>query len=385
MNIVLALFRKELIDFMRDRRTLFSLVLAPMLIMPLSLFGMSYFMGKAQQTAREKKLVVAWREQTPMAGLRDSLTAAGFDVRPAQDPRGAVEKKEVDAGVEVSGANPQHIRIFFDRSKVEGQVVAGRVRVVVDELKQSRVRASLARYNVPESVLQPFLAENVNVAPPEKMGGAMLGIIIGFMLVLFMLSSGMYPAMDMTAGEKERRTLELLLSSPATRREIILGKLLAVFVATITAAMLSVLSLGLSFYLLSRGGGPMSRANFSFDPGTVALLALATVPMAVFMAALTLAVAAFARSTREATSYLTPLLFVGLAAGYSSMMPGINLNSSAWFVPFANFCKLAKNLLEGEWTWLAFGATFLANTLYATIAYLIAVRNFSDEKVLFRT
>src|SRR5208283_5604061 len=116
------------------------------------------------------------------------------------------------------------------------------------DLSDTVVTERLAARNLPPSILKPFEVTQNNVAPPEKVSGAVLGGLVGYMVILLCLTGGMYPAMDLTAGEKERGTMETILSSPISRTDLVLGKFLLVLSASLATAALSVISMGLSFW-----------------------------------------------------------------------------------------------------------------------------------------
>ena len=123
----------------------------------------------------------------------------------------------------------------------------------------------------------------------------------------------------------------------------------------------------------------------AIEPATFLLILVAVIPMAIFSAALTLAIATPARSSREAASYLTPLVFAGMFLGMITILPGITLGWRGPLIPVANFCLLLKDLLSGDWSWRVYAITMGANVAYAAIAFALAVRIFKSEEVLFRT
>jgi sodium transport system permease protein len=387
LNNVFTIFRKEITDFLRDRRTIISLVIAPLLVTPVMSLGSIYLMSRSQQAARVKKFLVAVNPEAGAAGVTATLEKAGFEVTALAEVRSAVENKRAELGIELSGAA---MKLYTDASQLETQVARGRVQQALDGLKQDRIKAELRKAGIPDSILTPFTIQSVNVAPPRRMSGNIFGGMLGLMLVIFLLTGGMYPAMDMTVGEKERRTLEMLLSSAAGRGEIVLGKLLAVIAAVISTAVLAVGSMGTTLYIGRNAAGPNSPfaavSAFPLDTPTLLLILLSTLPMAVLSAAVMLAVSVKARSQKEATSYLTPMMFVGIFLAMFTMMPGSSIKTqSIMLVPIANFCKIVKDLLLGDWSWQAFGITLAVNIALAGVAVLAAVRNFNDEKVLFRT
>jgi sodium transport system permease protein len=360
--------------------------------MPVFMLGTAYFVSKSQAEAKVKRFSVGLKEDVKMDGLEDALRSAGFGVVPVEQPRTGAEKKTVDIGVHVEKGSAQPaVKVYMDSAsaEVENQVARSRLQQVLNDLRDRRVKAGLIKAGINPGVLKPFTIETVNIAPPRKVAGSFLGVSLGFILVIFMLSGGMYPAIDMTAGEKERRTMEMLLSSAASREEIVIGKLLATLSATISTSLLSVASFAISFYGSRRVGdptGPFAKiTEMPLDASMIALLALASIPMAILAAAVTLAVAVPARSHKEATTYVTPVLFVGMFLGMATVLPGAHFNpTTLQFIPVANFCKVVKDLLVGEWSWKFFGTVLAANTVYAGIAVSTAIRKFKDESVLFR-
>ena len=378
----LAIYRKEMTDFLRDRRTILSMILLPVFIMPVVMIGMNRFVDRQQREARAKRYSIAFHDPVQFPGLREAFELAGFDLKESADPRKAVESKASEIGIEAEAAK---VRIFSDSSQPELLIARSRVSRVLDSLRDKRIESELKKAGLPPGILSPFRIENVNVAPPRRMSAAILSNIFGFILVIFMISGGMYPAMDMTSGEKERRTMELLLSSAASREDIVMGKLLAVTTLTFFNACLSVMSMGGTFYFVKTSSGPNPMGGVVIEPITFILILVAVIPMAIFTAALTLAIATPARSSREAASYLTPLIFAGMFLGMITILPGITLGWRGPLIPVANFCLLMKDLLSGDWSWRTYAITMCANVAYSAIAFALAVRIFKSEEVLFRT
>ena len=125
--------------------------------------------------------------------------------------------------------------------------------------------------------------------------------------------------------------------------------------------------------------------DLPLDVPTFLLIAVSLLPMVVLTAAASMAVATPARSTKEAMSYMTPVVMASVFLGIFSTLPGIELGQRATLIPVANFCWLLKQLLQGEWSWLSFGLTMAANCAYAGVAFYVVLRRFRDETILFRT
>jgi sodium transport system permease protein len=248
------------------------------------------------------------------------------------------------------------------------------------------VRAALSSSGLSEKLLQPFVVKKVNVAPPKKMAGFLFGSIIGYTVILLMFSCCMYPSIDMTAGEKERRTLEILLSSPATREEIVLGKILAATSAAFITALLSVASMLISWQPLANAGktSAMFAADVPLTPEIVVLVLLSLLPTAVVAAAVMISISSFAKSFKEGQSYLTPLILVVVFPAVMTMLPGFEMKGLMVLIPVFNVSQLIKQIFIGEFSLATFLMAFAANIAYAAIAFYAAVRVFKSESVLFR-
>ncbi|MCI0664905.1 MAG: ABC transporter permease, partial [Acidobacteria bacterium] len=342
----------------------------PLLVMPVIFLGLNYFLVRSINRAQDKQFSIALKQETGLEGMTPLLERAGFNVRPSDNPRRAVENKETELGLDVSGETTSPaIRIYADQSQLEATVASGRIETALNQLKEARIKNELQRAGLPERILTPFTVEKVNTAPPQKMSGMFIGAMIGYMLVTFMLMGAMYPAIDMTAGEKERRTMEMLLSSPAGRGEIVWGKILVAITASFTTAVLTIISLGISFFFGMKGirsaRQPQLIMEIPLDAKTFILIFVSIIPMAVLSATLVIAIATIAKSYKEAQSYLSPLLLVAIIPAMVSFLPGVKLNAGMALIPIVNFSQLIKELMIGDWSWTGLTLALLSNLVYA--------------------
>src|SRR5215510_2384218 len=203
LNLIKLIYLKELLDLLRDRRTIISMLVLPLLFIPLIFLGLNYFLSRSINRAQDKQFSIALKQETGLEGITTSLEQAGFKVRPSDNPRRAVENKETELGMDVSGEmNSPTIRIYADQSQLEVTVASGRIETALNQLKETRIKNELQRAGMPERILTPFTVEKVNIAPPQKMSGMIIGNVIGYLFVTFIFMGAMYPAIDMTAGEK---------------------------------------------------------------------------------------------------------------------------------------------------------------------------------------
>ncbi len=383
-KIASVIYRKEMLELLRDRRTLISMVLVPLFALPI-LFGvMSLVLEWQQKEAERDSYIVA---VNPACGkmMETVLAAAGFRIKPAAQARRAVESKAVAAALDVTVANgsKQYV-VYSDRTRPSSSIAGERMSVTLAAMKEVSVRQSLRGTGISEQVLTPFTVRAVNVASERKMNGLLLGSSLAYLVVLLMFTGAMYPAVDTAAGEKERRTLEALLCSPAGRDEIVLGKVLACATASLLTAVLAMASLVYSYRYMRFGIVP-DATNFNpLDPRTFSLILLSVAPISVLAGSLMVAVSLFAKSYKEGQSYLTPLLMAVLFPAVLGTLPGLELTPALALVPIFNVCQIVKGVFVGSVSTPAFVTACAANLTYATVAFLAATRIFRSEGVLFR-
>ncbi|PYT20723.1 MAG: hypothetical protein DMG57_41065 [Acidobacteria bacterium] len=390
-RMVKTIYLKEMLDMFRDRRSLISMIVVPVLAVP-SLFAVvHYFTQNLGKKAQNESARVGISASVSQPGLTGALKSVGFELVPQTDARAAVENKSVAASLDLTRAadGTGQIVIYVDKTREASSIAAERLTAFLERLKLEQVKSSLRGLGVSERVLNPFTVKSTNVAPAKKMAGFILGSVLGYAVLLLMFTGGMYPAIDMTAGEKERHTMETLLASPASREEIVLGKVLATTTASFLTAMLTIASILISIQRagLGQGGGEFERlvSRAAPDASTVVLVLLTLLPTALFAASVMIAIALFARGFKEAQSLLTPVVMAVVVPAVVGMLPGIELNVGLALIPVFNVSQLIKEIVLGEFSHLAFLAAFLSNVFYALVAFWFSVRIFKTESVLFRS
>jgi sodium transport system permease protein len=393
LPMIQAIYQKELLDLVRDRRTLISMVVVPVVILPLIFNLATRFAGRMEQNAEQeaKTMGIAVRVSTP--SIREALEKTGLQLSEKDDLKAAVESKTSAAAVEELPGTPPQIEIYVDSSNPTSSTAAEKIRMALTDLKDQRIRESLRDSGLPVAVLTPFTIKRNNIASQRQMSGGIWGMIIPYLLLLIMFTTGMYPVIDMTAGEKERKTLEAFLSSPASRQEIVMGKILAAMTAIFVTAGLTLASLVYSISKNRIASGKSDEARevmnamsaIPLDAHTITLIAMIVLPMAVFAASVMFTIALFARSFKEGQSYLTPLAFIVIVPAFLGGMPGLHLTPVMCLIPIFNASMMIRGVLLGDASTLNLTVTLAANLVYAAIAFVIATRMFNRESVLFRT
>ena len=251
-------YRKELTESLRDRRTLITMFVLPLIIFPLLSVGfgamITVLIGKAKEES--PKVMIIGGDDSPgvLAGLKKVPKIQIVPLEP--NWKEEVVNKQVPVTVEIpegfernlAGQKEQTVLIHDYEGDLKSEIAKDKVEKYFNEYRDSVVKERLAARNVPVSVLKPFEIKPHNVAPPEKSGGALFfGGFIAYIVVFLCLNGGMHPAMDLTAGEKERGTMETILSSPISRSHLVFGKFLLVLTTALTTAALSVISMAISF------------------------------------------------------------------------------------------------------------------------------------------
>lgn len=398
-STVRAIFKKEILDLLRDRRAVISMVVVPLAVFPLLIGGIARLLPMIQRRAAEEASSMAVAAHIATPALRDALDRAGLRLVDKGDLKAAVENRSVGAAIEEDPGTPPQIRIYVDSSDSTSTAAANKIQVILAELKDLRIRQELRSAGLSDSVLNPFTVSRENVASGRKMSGALYGSLLGYMLVLLMFTGGMYPALDMTAGEKERKTLEALLASPARRLEIAMGKTLATVASMLATATLTLGSMIVTLRHtgpgMNLGMDPEGEARLNglrtamgtvpLDAGAIALIVAIFIPLALFAASLMFAIALKARSFREGQTYLTPLLMLVIFPALLGGLPGLKMTWTLCLIPIFNASQMIHQILMGEVSGVNFAVTLAANLAYAGFAFALATRMFEDETVLFRS
>jgi sodium transport system permease protein len=437
-NVKLILTR-EIRDQMRDRRTLFMIVVLPILLYPL--LGMSFFqLAQFLQEQPTRVLIVAAQNLGGLPPLLENRQFAGelFDDPDRarllelsflpDEPRGNITaetdlrefaRQQIQAGrydaalyfppdfVERLGYFRQAIEdraenrrtnnaaelniplsvpspeIIYTTANEKSQIAFARISEVLRRWTELIGEENLEAGGLPSKALRPFTLESADLARESGYrGAASWAKIMPVLLILWALTGAFYPAIDLCAGEKERNTLETLLSSPAQRSEIVLGKLLAVMLFSVVTAILNLVSVGITVWAV------FAHLGISTFPPALSIIWLlaALLPVSALFSALCLALAAFARSTKEGQYYLMPLLLITMPLVILPMSPGVALNLGNSLIPITGVVVLLRTLLEGHYLAAAQYMPVVAGVTLVSCILAIrwAVDQFNSESVLFR-
>ena len=395
---VWTVYAKEVRDALRDRRAVISMFVVPTLVMPLLLLTAGAIMAKVVKKAQDEVSPVAIVGGADSPGVVAALRTDDriHVVDAAGDFRRAIAEKRVRAAVELSAGfeaalaagAPASATLHFNEGDMKSGFGVAELERFFRELRDRTVERRLQERGLPDGLVQPFVLERRNAAPPEQVGGNLFGGIVPYVIVLLCFTGAMYPAIDLTAGEKERGTIETLLCSPVDRTALVIGKFLTVLTASLAtmACTLGTILLCLLF------AGPMLPAGpgagvpaLRLDPLGMAGVFVMVLPVAVLFSAVLLAVALFAKTTKEAQTYVSPMAILIVLPAMVGMLPGVELNAKLALIPILNLTLACKEMLSGEWHWPYLALIFASTVAYAGGALAAAVALFKRESVLFRS
>ena len=421
-RVIWIVFRKEILDIIRDRRTLIFMIAMPLLAIPVLIHLMSSFMIGSAISITEQNSRVALVGAADAGELADFLQnrqrtrleppgdgeidifvvermseANAFlevrtDVEDVAAAQEMIKNRELDAAVVVppgfagtlaDGEVGSSLRIDYlstnERSEKAQSRLSRSLGLFREEVVRQRLGDSFA-------LTEPFETAHADLATSRERAGEVFGRFLPYIIILMTFTGGIFPATSLAAGEKEQKTLETLLASPASRIELVTGKFLVIMATGIISAFLALTGM---YYAFSFGEiGRRMRESFALhmDAASIALAGLLVVPLAIFFAGLLLTLSVFARSFREAQSYISPLSFLIIIPAFTSFLPGVELNTTLSLVPIVNVSLVLKEILAGRAMEVLpyFGLTLASTLVIASLAIWLCAAMFKREGAIFK-
>ena len=386
LGSMLTVVRKELRDFVRDRRTfVLSLFMAPLLY-PLLFLGMGALTELRKETQIDKPLAlpVVGIERAP--NLVAFLASQGINAEAAPaNIEARIRAQQVDVALVIDpdfakdwrAGRPAKLDLVTDTTRRNADVPAARVREALNSYGQVVGALRLLARGVSPMVASPLNAGTRDLASEEAKRNMFLTMLLPLILILFAFIGGSHLAMDTTAGERERQSLEPLLATPVSRGALVSGKMLA-------AVLLGVMSMLLILLSFKASAGLASGA-VSLDVSFAAMgkLLLVLLPLVVIGTALLTCLAAAAKSMKEAQSHIVWLMMLPMLPTYALMAYPIK-DTALWqyAVPFLSQNQLIQKVTRGEGATPEQWAVYLASSLaLAALLWLAAVWRYNQEKL----
>jgi sodium transport system permease protein len=396
-----TIYLKELLELIRDRKTFIFTIVIPVFAMPLIFAGFGVLSSSMFKQARNAEMAYAIFGQDHAPQLAQRFAGdRSFRLVPLASPA-EIQAAIADERIKFALVIPAAARAALARHE-QAQVELHYNSAATIDVTRKRVMTVLTAENtalrqqaLPQLglsalqlrfVVDPIALQDRSTANRRQQMGAVVGGMVPYVLLMVCVLAAMYPAIDTGAGEKERGTLETLLLAPVSRTGIVVAKFLMLFTVGLTASLLMIASMGavLAFggHLFTGDVAQMVRAINALD---LALLALMLVPTAAIFAAILLAISIYAKSYKEATGMISPLIIVVILPTMVALLPGVELTWGWAMVPLTNVALAMKELVKGTMEYRMLFAIMLSSTVTAGLLLACCRWWFNREAVLFRS
>jgi len=392
--MIRTIFIKELIDTLRDRRTLITMILIPVLIFPVVIKLYTGVSESFTKEAAEKTLKIGVVTQNKnnlfIASLNEIPEAFGKkELVFYSDTSGIKELINTDSlqlgliippnlDENISTGELTKVEVLFnatnvgykDRAKAYGEIILSKVKAL-----------RLEKLGVSPSNVEPLEIDYTNIASEKEVFGKLAGGILPYLFIAFGFLGCMYPAIDLFTGEKERGTIETLLTTPVARYKILIGKMGVVVLSGLAAATFALLGLYLSFKVFNLVEDPrlIKLISSVLTPTFIVSLYALLIPLTIFFAGIMIPVCVYAKTFKEAQSIITPLNIVLVLPAMIGFFPGIELDIVTACIPVVNVVLATKELIAGTLDFGLLGLSFVVMLTLALIAVFISYKRFDNE------
>lgn len=395
-RIITSLYRKEITDILRDKKTMLMMIVVPLILYPLLFMGSLMFVSKMANASTEKSYTVALDGVNDPVAMKAIFKDKGAErdysfefVEPDGDMTDAsmLEEGKIDVYITESVSdNRPYYSINYLASETDSRTAAGMAENMLSDYRTDLTSIKLKDLSLSEDeILKPVQYAYKDHSSNEENIGYLMGMIIPFLMIVSVLMGAMYPAIDTTAGEKERGTLETMLTLPVSNKELITAKFMAVSTIAVASALLNLLSMGfVTVYVADsmKLAGTAQISGLKFVPSLLITL-LCVVSFAMFTSAVSLCVCIRAGSFKEAQNISTPLMLIFMMGGMAAMIPDMKLDNVTSLIPVVNISMLISSLFKFDFDPGLILMVLLSNVAYSALAVIIMAEVFAAEDVLF--
>ena len=392
--MIFKIFKKELKETLRDKRTMIMMVVIPMLVFPLLINVVTSISGSFEDSAEEKKIKIGIIGDTS-----DYLAQKLYDIPSSFGPKEVVAYAGDSSQMLNDYRNEKLDILLFYEPNIQKKLDANEKAIVKWTLDKTKIgnqgraksymqiieaEARFLRYDalgIDEEALKPFEVIYENSASEQQMIGEVAGGFLPYIFIAFGFMGCMYPAIDLFTGEKERGTIETLLSTPVHRWKILVGKMLVIILSGLMAAFSALLGLFLSIQYLDMVPDVKLIEVIStiLTPTFIIKLFFLLLPLTIFFAGVMVPVSVYTKTFKEAQSIIAPMNIVVILPAMVGLFPGIELNIATACVPILNIVLTTKSLIAGNVDYLLFALSFAVMLILAGVAVLFSFRQFVKE------
>lgn len=393
--MIFSIFKKELRDTLRDRRTLLAMIVVPVLVFPVILGLMTTVSKSFSDAEKEKVFKIGIISEDGSNRLTQILDEAPEElgkrelifINDLSSPHELIKSDsfalifELESGFDSNESQQKsnEVKIYYEETNLTAK---GRAQGYLEFVKNTLVSERMARNNMDMTVLTPLTLEYVNLSSEKELIGKVAGGFLPYLFIIFGFIGCMYPAIDLFTGEKERKTLETILTTPVPRWKFLVGKMGVIVLSGIAAATFALIGLFLSIEVLGfvEDQSLISVVRSVLSLKFILMLYLLLLPLTVFFAGLLVPITVRAKTFKEAQSIITPLNFAVIFPAMIGLIPDIELDIVTAFIPIVNVVLATKELIAET---LSFGLlliTFFTMFILAIFSVMLSYKKFESEK-----
>ena len=396
-----TLLVKEIVHLFRDTKTIVQTVVVPTFITPLLIGAVIWYISSIAVDEGKKtydvavyddvntELTVKLQESDRLnIVLMDSIDQVIDDVTNDNSEIGISFGSNFSTQLE---NNLSAEVTIYSKNLDSFSQAQGIVSDVIDDYEDQIRNERLDNLNVDENFINPITVLDEDLTTNEEFAGSIIGGILAFLFIVYIMQGSMYPAIDLGAGEKERGTMETLISTNISSVDIIIGKMFSVTSSAVLTAVFSLLGFAIPLIVIFLFYGDSIPENafeiISAIVNPVAIVAMfgLLIPLSIFMGAFMLAVSIYSKNPKEASLLLGNAIIIFFIPAYVPLInPGIELDLVGSLIPCYSFALHTNALIAGNTDWFLYGATLISNIIYCSIAIYVTYIMFDDEKIIFR-
>jgi sodium transport system permease protein len=391
----MIVYRKELMEVLRDRRTLFTTFLLPVILYPVLIIGFNAIMSRQMGVLEQTEATIAVRDSVnnPVSQriLQDIGSIENYDFIPAADNAQELYlAKDIQSIITIrdslnaSGLRTYHVYVQYDAADELSTMLYSKMRDALIQTEKGLIEDELQISGINPELLNLIDVRKRDTADSQKKMGMILGRFLPYIMIIMLLTGASVVAADLVAGEKERKTLETLLVAGVSRIDVVIGKYLTIITLAMANLIINLFSISFSMrYMLSQVG--LDLAGVGMPIKAIFILLAAMLPLATLFAAILLSISTFSRNMKEARTYEQPILMVSMILAMISFLPAIELNGLMALIPIVNIALLFKAVMINDYQLSHLLITIFSTLILDVIAIWATIKLFSTEGILFRS
>ncbi|QIB27169.1 ABC transporter permease [Caloranaerobacter azorensis] len=388
LKYIWIVFKKEMKDTFRDRKTIFTSIIIPILIFPI----LSLALGSGASEIIEegaKPIDIAVISENDNGLLKYLNAHQGINIINTDEPEKSLEKLEVKAIVKIDKYFDEKVNkgefgtveIMYDESSQKSSMAYPKLKSIINDYSKIIVSKRLKELGADNNILKVVDIKAISVAKEDGFGIIMFSMMLPMFLTIWSAVGGIPAATDLGAGEKERQTLEPLLTTKVNRISLLIGKYFTVVVAGIIATLASLTGFIIATKLKADLFGTISTLPIN----TILIIGLFCIGLTLTFSSLELAISFYARNFKEAQTYLTPVTIIMLIPAYLTMyLDGKAIPDAYFHIPVINVISIIKEALVSIYNPVHIGVVLIWVIIYISIALMVTVKMFNKETVIFR-